>query len=311
MNPTVSIIVITYNSGRTILETLDSIYNLTYRNIELIISDDCSKDDTIEICRQWLLTNSERFTRTEIVTTEKNDGIPANCNRGIKASSGDWVKLIAGDDLFFPDAIEIIVNEINNDPGKTKLAFHGKVIEFQDDPNKLKLAKAWEDAEFHIFNQKETTPEEQFKILLRFCPVFAPTAIIHKSVFEKLGYYDERFKFWEDRPMWLKLTQNGIKLHYINANLVKYRRHAQSVQLNSNRTLLSRTVKSKDEGYKALILPYLPISERWLHKFTIFIRSMFFIVFNNKKNLLINILYKSLVIIPDWLLNQIKKRYSY
>src|SRR5450759_2313112 len=97
--PLVSIIVVTYNSSKYVLETLESAKAQTYQNIELVVSDDCSTDDTVEICRKWIEENNDRFVRTTLVTSPENKGIPANCNRGIKASKGEWIKLIAGDDL--------------------------------------------------------------------------------------------------------------------------------------------------------------------------------------------------------------------
>ena len=97
--PLVSIIVITYNSSKYVLETLESAKAQTYQNIELIVSDDCSIDNTVEICKEWIEKDKERFVRTELITAEKNTGIPANCNRGVKAAQGEWVKLIAGDDM--------------------------------------------------------------------------------------------------------------------------------------------------------------------------------------------------------------------
>src|SRR5690606_22852216 len=96
-NPLVSIIVITYNSSKYVLETLESARAQTYQNIELIISDDGSKDATVQICRDWLKENSDRFVHSQLLTVEHNTGIPANCNRGVKASKGEWIKLIAGD----------------------------------------------------------------------------------------------------------------------------------------------------------------------------------------------------------------------
>jgi len=104
--PLVSIIVITYNSSKYVLETLESAKAQTYQNIELIVSDDCSTDNTVEICQEWIAKNKERFVRTELITAEKNTGIPANCNRGVKSVQGEWVKLIAGDDALLPDCIE-------------------------------------------------------------------------------------------------------------------------------------------------------------------------------------------------------------
>jgi len=95
----VSIVVITYNSSKYVLETLESCKNQTYKNIELIISDDASKDNTVKLCQNWIEKNKKRFFRTELITTIKNTGIPSNCNRGVRASKGEWVKLIAGDDV--------------------------------------------------------------------------------------------------------------------------------------------------------------------------------------------------------------------
>ena len=106
-SPLVSIIVITYNSSKYVLETLESAKAQTYKNIELIISDDGSKDGTINICEKWIEENEFHFKRTKIITVEKNTGIPANCNRGVNSSNGEWVKLIAGDDILIEECIEI------------------------------------------------------------------------------------------------------------------------------------------------------------------------------------------------------------
>src|SRR5688572_26730058 len=96
--PLVSVIVITYNSALYVLETLDSIKRQTYQQIELIISDDCSNDATVELCRKWLSVNGSRFVRTSLIEVESNTGIAQNCNRGVEASKGEWIKIIAGDD---------------------------------------------------------------------------------------------------------------------------------------------------------------------------------------------------------------------
>lgn len=63
----VSICVLTYNSSEYIIETLDSIKNQNYQNIELIISDDCSFDNTVILCTQWINLNRDRFVRVELI----------------------------------------------------------------------------------------------------------------------------------------------------------------------------------------------------------------------------------------------------
>ncbi|GAB1452027.1 hypothetical protein MASR2M47_20830 [Draconibacterium sp.] len=105
-NPLVSIVVITYNSSKFILDTLESAKEQTYQNLELIITDDCSTDNTIEICQNWIEKNSYRFVNTELITVEKNTGTAPNANRGLKVSKGEWIKFIAGDDFLLTNCID-------------------------------------------------------------------------------------------------------------------------------------------------------------------------------------------------------------
>jgi len=307
-DPVISVVVIAYNIQDLVLETLDSIYNQSYPQIELIISDDCSTDQTVERCKKWLDVNRDRFVDAKIVIARKNGGIPANCNQGIKVSNGEWIKIIAGDDLFFQDAMEKFISYINQDSRREKKAFHADAIEFHDNlPGEEELSE-WGESHEQQFNLPETSPEEQFNILIRFNPVHAPTVLLHRSIYEDIGYFDERFRFWEDRPMWLKITSHGVKMHYLRENIVKYRRHNLSVQFNSG-TLFSRTLLSMDEGYKILIIKHMPIFEQLLYSYVINIRSMFVTAFRNKKTFLINSSYKALVYIPEMIIKKIKHRY--
>ena len=95
----VSVVVITYNSADYVLETLESIKKQTYKNIELIITDDKSKDNTIEICNKWLDENSKEFIKSRIIIT-------ANGNRDHQSVLMNVVHFhnVVGrreDDLFF------------------------------------------------------------------------------------------------------------------------------------------------------------------------------------------------------------------
>jgi glycosyltransferase involved in cell wall biosynthesis len=76
----VSIVVITYNSSKYILETLESIKQQTYKNLELIITDDCSKDNTVVLCQDWLDVNKHGFIRTKLITTPPNKLPTININ---------------------------------------------------------------------------------------------------------------------------------------------------------------------------------------------------------------------------------------
>lgn len=104
-NPLVSVVVITYKSANTILETLESFKQQTYKNIELIVSDDCSPDNTVEVVEEWIKNNSSYFVTVQLLKNSQNIGPSGNLNRGIKAATGEWIKSLAGDDTVTPDAI--------------------------------------------------------------------------------------------------------------------------------------------------------------------------------------------------------------
>jgi alpha-1,3-rhamnosyltransferase len=71
------------------LETLDSIKAQTYDNIELIISDDYSSDNTVDICREWLSKHKDSFVSVKLITSDKNTGIAPNANRGWYQARGE------------------------------------------------------------------------------------------------------------------------------------------------------------------------------------------------------------------------------
>ena len=112
----VSVVVITYNSEKYVIETLESIYAQTHKDLELIISDDHSTDNTVGICRQWCNLHKERFSDVEIIESAVNTGIAPNANRGYSLARGEWIKGIAGDDLLMPDCIEQYLAFCNRHP---------------------------------------------------------------------------------------------------------------------------------------------------------------------------------------------------
>lgn len=217
--PLVSIVVITYNSAKTVIETLDSAKNQTYKNIELIVSDDCSTDNTVEICREWISENKDRFVRTELLTVEKNTGVSANCNRGYKETRGKWIKGLAGDDIFLPNCIKDNIDFINNNPD-VKILFSfaqcfsivsGKYVEREVIPYISKLS---------FFNK---SPSEQLiQLYAKNDIIPAPTLFIDARL-AKENPYSDKFKNLEDYPQWINFTQNGFQLYFMNKTTIAYR----------------------------------------------------------------------------------------
>ena len=114
--PTVTVSVTTYNSAKYVAETLESIKNQSYPNLILQISDDCSTDNTIDICKSWINKNKDRFVKTKIIVPESNTGVTGNCNRAWDACETRYFKGIAGDDLLLPYCIEKNMQYVTQHP---------------------------------------------------------------------------------------------------------------------------------------------------------------------------------------------------
>lgn len=97
MKNIISVAVITYNSSKTVIETLDSIYHQTYgaENIELIISDDASIDNTVAVIDDWLTLHESSFNKVIFFKNEVNGGVSKNINLAWTASTSEWIKTIA------------------------------------------------------------------------------------------------------------------------------------------------------------------------------------------------------------------------
>ena len=236
--PLVSVCVITYNSAKYILETLDSIEQQTYQNIELIISDDCSNDNTVDICQEWLNKHMERFIKTQILRADKNTGISANCNRAYKVASGIWIKGIAGDDYLYPNAIETYINFINKGSETPDVIFAKVFPVYQD--KVVDISKIFKYSYFGL------APKEfEYLLLTRnFLP--ASASFINKEYFIMSNGFDEDIPMIEDWPFWIKSVCNKAKLAFIDSYTVYYRVSSKSASQNKSKTYQFSEIKAKE-----------------------------------------------------------------
>lgn len=230
-NPLVSVIVITYNSYVFVIETLESIKKQTYQNIELIISDDGSNDQTVRLCSDWVNANKDSFVRVKVICVESNTGIPANCNRGFRAAEGVWIKFIAGDDILDSNCIESFVDFVEGDAS----------IELVESKSQFFKNEFKQENFAHIqdlggtgFFDSSVTASQQYEALLRRNYIHAPSVFIKRSVIEEVGGFDEKYRLIEDHPLWLRLTKCGFRFYFLPKVTVYYRLHCQSVYASSS-----------------------------------------------------------------------------
>lgn len=222
-SPLISIVVLTYNSALYVESTLNSIYRQNYDGeLELIIGDDCSKDDTIAICENWLSRNRSRFVRCEVVRAPENRGVVANINSCYKKCSGDWIKVIAGDDILMDDALVTLLQAAV----EHKVSFaYSALRTFTDDsdilsPEKLTYSSGGPGDAFVDLEYVYRKPNFW---------VNAPTFFVASELLKEIGYVPELFRNIEDRPLFAKILASGYTIWHCSSPTVFYRVHSQSI----------------------------------------------------------------------------------
>jgi len=249
--PLVSVCIITYNSSEFIVEALDSVFDQTYQNIELIVTDDCSKDKTVEVCRQWMSNHAYRFVYAEVVTAEKNTGVSANCNRGVRKGTGEFVKLFAGDDRLLPNCIEDNVRYMLEHED-TDLLFSDMQLFGQGQDGTDIISPA---IYFRCFNKN------QFKIWqLVFSLLPAPSCFMKREVYNRLGGYDEEIPFMEDKPFWVKAIWADSVIRYLPITTVQYRQNPNALSQSKHSSAFNKMKESRKIASKYFLLKAREIS---------------------------------------------------
>ncbi|RHF00083.1 glycosyltransferase family 2 protein [Roseburia inulinivorans] len=196
--PLVSIVIPAYNNENTIIATLESIRNQSYKNIEIIIIDDNSKDKTLQLVTE----QQKKDNRIKIYHNSTNLGMIGNWNKCIQMSNGEFVKLVCADDLLDKNEIEketgvMILNpSVNLVESDTRLIdINGKKTGSFKRYHKSGLVKGKKIARTSIiWNNFFGAPVNN---------------LIRKSVLDKTGYFDEQFTYILDFDMWMKIACTG------------------------------------------------------------------------------------------------------
>lgn len=217
MNPLVSVAVIAYKSSDTIIDTLDSIAAQTYQNIELIVSDDGSPDNTVQVAQEWIARHNDRFVRTKIVTVEKNTGVTGNYIRAEQNCNGDWVKNIDGDDKLVPTAIENLVDFALKHPEFDIIYSRIKVFGLSDEEGD-EYVKRYDYSFF------EKTKEEKYEMVKDICIIPPMAAFFNRIKVQKIGLkYDTRIPMLEDRPWIINAIRLGANFGFLDKAVYLYR----------------------------------------------------------------------------------------
>ncbi|WP_343565955.1 glycosyltransferase family A protein [Sphingobacterium sp.] len=200
MSHLVSIIIPCYNNADTIRETLDSVYNQSYKNIEVIVVDDGSLDNSGERIRERQIQNPNL-----ILLTQENSGPAAARNYGASISTGHYLVFLDGDDKIHTDYISTCVGCFEQDPTLDLV---------------YPVTELFENEE-GIFNLADFDPQT---ILTQNC--FPIVAMIRKKDFLENGQFDEKLRIAEDWEMWIRHTRKFPNVKKIQKTLFFYRKRA-------------------------------------------------------------------------------------
>ena len=257
--PLITIIVVTYNSEKFILKTLNSILAQDYRNLQIIISDDYSVDNTILLCKEWILQNSS-LCDMQLLLSEENRGTAYNINKALPYVKGEYIKIIAGDDEFCDNYFSRCVDYFNANPDASVLTTN--VIYVYEGIGKEVLNKPFTS----LFQTNKLNVEDMYHTIMRFNVIFSPTCIMKFDVVRELGGFDERYPLCEDLFFYAKVLKSGKRIYFLDSCLIKYRIHNNSVQSKNEIKVYSQYYIDLLRGKRELFWHEYGAFERFLEK---------------------------------------------
>ena len=249
-NKLFTIIITNYNQEKFIFEAIDSVLKQSFKNIELIITDDCSNYFDQEKIAKYIKNNSN--IKCQIIVNEKNLGTIKTLNKALRLATGDYVLFFAADDaLKNKNVLQNFVKEFNNHP-KIKIISSVSILYNED---MKKIINIWPNQkEINSFNKLSAFKQNK---MLRFGPIFAPGATAYrKNVFDELNYLDEKYVLIEDWSLFLKLTRLNYKIFISNFPSLKHRGGGVSEELKLSKKIIDDIVNDSDLIYKSEIFPY-------------------------------------------------------
>ena len=201
MNPKVSIITPSYNQGEYLEETIQSVLNQTYSNIEYIVIDGGSTDNSVDIIRKY----EERITYW---CSEKDNGQADAINKGLKRATGDLVCWINSDDILYPHFVEKFVNHFVSHPNVDFL--YGDV-------------EQGADAQHATIRRGEAIDYPTMLRTLRV-PMPQQSTMWRRGVMDKIGYLDPQWHVLLDREYFMRIAQYCV-IEYLPGVVAFFRNH--------------------------------------------------------------------------------------
>ncbi|MCB9096159.1 MAG: glycosyltransferase [Arcobacter sp.] len=231
-NKLITIITVCYNSEKTIKDTIESVLNQTYRNIEYILIDGNSKDSTLKIIKSY----EKKFKERGIIykwISEPDKGIYDAMNKGIDMASGKWIGIINSDDWYEKTAVEEICKYINEDIQ----IISGNML-YTDYYKKP----------IYLINRNNKDLE---KLNIRMT-INHPTTVVKKEVYDMVGKFDESYKITADYDFISRCYCKGINFLFIPFTIASMREGGVSNNKKFYLKLLKENFRVRKNNFSLL-----------------------------------------------------------
>ncbi|MEN0054754.1 MAG: glycosyltransferase family 2 protein [Mucilaginibacter sp.] len=202
MEPLITVVTPSYNQGQFIEETILSVLNQTYKNIQYIIVDGGSTDQTMEVVNRYK-------DRIDIIIHEKDKGQSDAINKGFRLAKGELTGWINSDDILYPDCIEQIVKLYNkNNDGSI---YYGGIIEYIDkDSKSIKLRNG-------VIGDKSYLLKENYDVIQQ-------GSFYSVKILKQVNYVNEAIHYCMDLDLWLRLLNYGPIYSYNEKPIAGFRK---------------------------------------------------------------------------------------
>ncbi|MFA6410783.1 MAG: glycosyltransferase [Candidatus Buchananbacteria bacterium] len=269
LQPKISVIMPFYNAQRFLAKAIESILNQTFSDFELILINDASTDNSDQIVKKYLADS-----RIVYIKNEKNQGIVANLNLGLKSAKAEIIARMDGDDVALAKRFEEQFRFLLENKDVAVVGSYVKIIdEFDKEID---------------YRTKPIDTKEIEKNLITYSPLVHPSTMFRKSVVLQVGAYRPEYLYLEDIDLWYRIVYLGYKISNVSQYLLSYRYHGNSTA-HQGKINAIKAFKLRKETIKKFKLKL-----KFSQKFSIYLQLIVGVVFSGRQRQALEGLYKKL-----------------
>jgi glycosyltransferase involved in cell wall biosynthesis len=229
----ISVIMPVYNTEKYVWEAIESILNQSFKDFEFIILDDCSTDNSYNVCKKY----SKKDSRIKLYKNEKNKWISFTRNKLIDWSKSNYIASQDSDDISEINRLELEFNFLENNKDYWVVSWNNIII---DEKSNIIWYRQYND--------------DIKKNILKKSPLSNPSSMFKKDIFYKIWWYDKTLNYWEDYDLWLKMYVYWYKIKNLDNNLIKYRL----------RSWQTKSIKLKETIRNTILIQKRAIKQYWI-----------------------------------------------